>query len=220
MHFPLRQEIIRLRIENILLRAKLLGMRKDLAKFTQKYMRDVGDLFAELAQIQGEKNAYQNRLNAVYQAVKNTKADMGESDYESELRRLHRKLLKMVHPDIARDKTKAAYQTRVVHDAYTSRNLPQLIRLDEELSPTRTFEQEKKMHHALLAANYNISLEISQLQEGAEYKLKESFGDYDNNHALMSGIRLKIQRRIAEEKRKLLAYKLDYLESVQRRIVV
>jgi hypothetical protein len=171
----------------------------------------VADLYDELAVIQRQVDVYQNKISVKKPTAKPLEEEGG---YDAELKKLHRRLVKITHPDVSGNRHAADF-TRIINEAYNSRNLAELMRLEQRFMPSVSTEA----YHRLLTTNYDLKAELEMVQNRPEYKLKESLDDENDREAAILGIRLKLKRRIADENRHLLALKLEYLEKMQRRIV-
>lgn len=211
MQSSVGNEIIRLKIENIFLRAKLFALENDLKKFVSEYIKSVADLYDELAVIQRQIESYQNKIALKKPSLQKYHEEVS---YDAELKKLHRRLVKIVHPDISRSKHAADF-TRIINEAYNSRNLAELMRLEQRFLPSVSTEA----YNRLLTTNYDLKAELEMVQNRPEYRLKESLDNERDKEAAILGIRLKLKRRIADENRHLLALKLEYLEKMQSQIV-
>jgi hypothetical protein len=204
-------EIIRLKIENIFLRAKLASLEKELQKFVSSYIKSVSDLYDELTSIQRQIDSYKNKISASYIAPKLAEEEPG---YDSELKKLHRRLVKITHPDVSGARH-AAELTRAINEAYNARNLAELMRVEQRLMPAVSTEA----YHRLLTTNYDLKADLEMVKNRPEYRLRESLDNEEDREAAILGIRLKLKRRITDENRHLLSLKLEYLEKMQRQIV-
>ena len=189
-NLDLESEIVILRFRNKYLSAELSNLRQSLAVFLRWYYAEIGDLCAEISRFETTKIVFEQKSEEV----------LGE---DLDIKKLHRKLVKITHPDVS-IVAKAADYTRQVNEAYDRGDYLELLKLEQKLAGKKSQEQLRLEYNMLIDANYDVACKIEDCKNSSEYKLQQIFENYPNRESLILGIRLKLKRRIRETKEQYL----------------
>lgn len=215
----INQQIISLKYENKLLRVELGALKSDLEIFLAEYLDLVGDLSAELAVLEDKINGCNNKAGAA--PIIATKAKMTRTDFfEQEVKSIYRKLVKQVHPDVCKNMGAEQYVQKL-SEAYNNTDLLGLLKLEQEIcKQSEPLLMQRKTYNALVDANYELKLEIEELKNDPAYLLKCKFEHLGQLRQMaIAEVRASLRRKISDARQTLIAKKLDYLESVQAKIV-
>lgn len=233
----LEEEIINLRVQNRHASLQLKNLQEDIDNFMANYFEAVGDLCIELSDMDEKIKSYDARLAGevyvqqpvtdILDEVEDDFQNPGfneirprETDLEKEVKNLYRKLIKTIHPDISEDKLQAAEYTRLVNEAYNKRNYRQLVELEQLITSGKATERDlTRQRNQLIDATFELKQQREALLDNPIYDLKEQFESADDGgKSMILDIRISLEKRLAAKKRDLRAKKLEYLESISRKI--
>ncbi|PIR31772.1 MAG: hypothetical protein COV36_06985 [Alphaproteobacteria bacterium CG11_big_fil_rev_8_21_14_0_20_44_7] len=224
-------EIVDLRLQNRYAALRLSNIQEDIDDFMAKYYEAVGDLCLEISTLESKYEGYSKKLRG--EAPQISKIKTSETNFhilprseevysfEKEVKELYRKLVKITHPDVSTEKMMAAEYTRMVNEAYNEKNYRELLRLDQLInSGEATIKDLQQQKNQLVDSTHDLKAQYEQLKDSPMYVLRQKFAQEDDKgKSMIVSIRQGLKKRIAEEKRKLKALRIEYIESMGERIV-
>lgn len=235
----IEEEIVNLRVQNREAAIRLQCLYDETDDFMKTYYDAVGDLCQKISETEEKQKEYKKKLSGEvvdasrefddknfvggYNGIRPRFEDTTKTKNNSmdkEVKTLHRKLIKIIHPDVSEEKLKAAEYTRMVNRAYNEKNYTQLVKLDQLINSGKATERDLiKQRNNLIDATFDLKIQREQVLENPLYKLMKKFNaESDNGKMFLKQIRKNLEVRATEEKRKLVELKLQYLEKMQDRI--
>ncbi len=212
MRNSMQQEVVRLRIENILLRMQIMGIRKEIEKFVSGYLAYFRDLCRELASIERQMAQYDNNA-VIYSFSTGLSVFATRNEIEVEIKRIYRKLVKLLHPDISGN----AHNREMLGEvqlAYRAGNITRLIHLEEGLEQRSPYQLET-LYNELVSENGRLKHSVAAARNNPACQIKDSIENISGYEEKMAMIKLKLTRHIAFESRRLLAKKLERMDRQQ-----
>ena len=231
------EEIINLRVQNRHAATALQNIYTEIDGFMEEYYQKVGDLCMQISEIEEKQKKYKrkirNEIDSPISVNESTQEPIGgynqirprndssTDSMEKEAKALHRKLIKIIHPDVSEEKLKAAEYTRMVNEAYNQKNYTQLVKLDQLINSGNATERDLiKQRNNLIDATFDLKIQREQVVENPIYKLMLKFkSQTDGGNSMLGQIRKNLETKLAQEKRKFVDLKIEYLEKIQNKII-
>lgn len=230
----IEEEIVNLRVQNRYAAVKLQGLYDEVDGFMERYYNEVGELCLKISEIEDKQKQYKRKIknNSAsplfsedsktiigYNEIRPRK-EVAEISMDKEAKSLHRKLIKIIHPDVSEEKLKAAEYTRMVNEAYNQKNFTQLVQLDQIINSGKATERDLvKQRNKLIDATFDLKIQSEQVTETPVFKLMNKFKSQDDQGTkMLAQIRMNLEAKAKIEKSKLLDLKLEYLEKVKEKI--